>query len=145
MYVVQVPFATPAFDEMLALRDRVLRQPLGLKFHLKDIAEEWDAIHLACYADNGTLLGCLTLQPLDEDTIKMRQVAVAPEYQKQGIGKKLVAAAEKRALQLGFRQITLHARKEAVAFYKKLGYKTIGKPFEEVGILHRQMMHALTE
>ncbi len=144
MYVVQVPFASPAFDELLALRDQVLRKPLGLRFHLKDISEEWRDIHLACYADNGQLLAGLVLKPLDAETIKMRQVAVLPNAQKKGVGTFLVREAEKMTYALGFRQMNLHARKEAVPFYKKLGYSTQGKPFTEVGIKHYAMYKKLT-
>jgi len=143
MYVVQVPFASPPFDELLALRDQVLRQPLGLQFHLKDIAEEWDSIHLASYSDSGQLLGGLVLKPLDEETIKMRQVAVLPMAQKKGVGSFLVREAEKLAYTLGFRQMHLHARQEAVSFYKKLGYNKQGKPFTEVGIRHYAMSKKL--
>ncbi len=143
MYILQIPFATPAFDEWLALRDEVLRKPLGLKFHLKDIAQEWDSIHLACYSDQGLLLGGLVLKPLSDEEIKMRQVAVKPEAQGKGVGTHLAKAAEKLAFELGFRQMTLHAREEAVSFYKKLGYKITGKPFTEVNIPHRKMKKSL--
>ncbi len=143
MYALQIPFATPAFDEWLALRDEVLRKPLGLKFHLKDIAEEWDAIHLGCYSDQGLLLGGLILHPLSDEVVKMRQVAVRPDARGQGTGTHLAKAAEKLAFELGFRQMILHAREEAVPFYKKLHYKIVGKPFTEVGIRHRKMKKEL--
>ena len=134
-----IDFATPAFDEALALRDSILRKPLNLVFETVDIEKEWDSYHLACYSAQNDMLGCLTLKPQEEATIKMRQVAVKEDTQNAGIGTALVNESERFAREIGFEKIVLHARKEAVPFYRKLGYKTQGKQFEEVGILHSKM------
>ena len=40
MYIRQVAFGSPQFDEMLKLRDDLLRRPLGLTFEEEDISEE---------------------------------------------------------------------------------------------------------
>jgi predicted GNAT family N-acyltransferase len=44
--------------------------------------------------------------------------------------------AENIARDRGFKKITMHARKTAIGFYEKLGYKPIGEQFEEVTIPH---------
>lgn len=134
-----IDFGTPAFDEALSLRNEILRIPLDLQFDTKDISEEWDSYHLACYDPVNKLLGCLTLKPQDDGEIKMRQVAVKEDEQKNGVGTALVAESEKFCSQCGFKKMVLHARKESVPFYKKIGYKTQGKMFEEVGIPHYKM------
>ncbi len=138
-----IEFATPAFDEALSLRNDILRKPLNLKFEIEDIAKEWDSYHLVCYDVNETLVGCLTLKPLEEGEIKMRQVAVIQGQQKKGVGTALVNESERFSVKVGFTKIVLHARKEAVPFYRKLGYKTQGKLFEEVGIPHYKMYKKL--
>ncbi len=134
-----IDFGTPAFDEALALRNDILRKPLNMVFEAEDIQTEWDSYHLVCYNEQSALLGCLTLKPLGEGILKMRQVAVKEDLQKGGIGTALVNESEHFCTECGFKQIVLHARKDAVPFYRKLGYKTKGKQFEEVGLPHSKM------
>jgi predicted GNAT family N-acyltransferase len=134
-----VPFGTPEFDALLALRYDVLRKPLGMDFTAEQIAAEYDSVHLACYDGGWELLGCLTLLPVDESAVKMRQVAVAANAQGRGAGRFLVDASENWARKKGFSKMVLHARETAAPFYLKLGYKKLGKRFEEVGIPHFKM------
>lgn len=139
MTIQFIEFATPAFDEALSLRDDILRKPLNMEFEVEDIVQEWDSYHLACYDQKQSMVGCLVLKPLQDGEIKMRQVAVKADQQKKGIGTVMVHESEQFGNKCGFNKMVLHARKEAVPFYKKLGYKTQGKQFEEVGIPHYKM------
>ncbi|MBV6442087.1 MAG: Acetyltransferase [Saprospiraceae bacterium] len=139
MQIYQIEFATPEYDEAVRLREEVLRRPLGLEFTPEQLAGEYADIHLGAFDTSGRLIGYLCLTPLSEGAIKMRQVAVAPEWQGKGIGKKLVAASEELAKQLNFKTMTMHARETAVPFYQRLGYRTLGDRFEEVTIPHFRM------
>ena len=141
--ILPIEFATPAYDESVRLRDKILRQPLGLQFTPQELAKEYEHIHLACYDTASQLLGCLVLVPLDKQRIKMRQVAVDEPFQKAGIGSKLVAASEVWAKQAGYQQMELHARDTAIPFYLKHQYETTGKPFVEVNISHYKMCKQL--
>lgn len=139
MFVIPVPFGTPGFDELLALRYDLLRAPLGLDFTAEQIAEEYDSTHLACYSKNWELLGCLTLLPLNEKEVKMRQVVVAEAAQGKGVGRLLVEVSEEWARHKHFSKMVLHARDVAIPFYLKLNYKKVGKQFFEVNIPHYKM------
>lgn len=134
-----IEFGTPEFDEEIALRDKVLRKPLGLEYTAAQIADEWDSIHLGVYHSGGQLLGCLVLKPLPDGEWKMRQVAVDPEWQGKGLGGMLVEFSEKYLIRKGAFKMVLHARDTAVEFYRSLGYSIVGDPFTEVGIPHRAM------
>ena len=92
-------------------------------------------IHIACFIGNN-LVGCLILSPIDDVTIKMRQVAVDENYQGKQIGKTIVKYSEEFAIRNGIKKITLHAREVVVLFYLKLGYKIIGEQFTEIGLPH---------
>lgn len=139
-YCTQIDFGTPEFDEAVRLRNKVLRQPLNLEYLPQDLATEYDSLHLACYhVKSDDLAATLILKPLDKDTVKMRQVAVEPGLQSQGVGSLLVRHSETVARLKGFRKIELHARDTAVPFYKKLGYTVQGNVFKEVGIDHLYM------
>ncbi len=143
MLIYTIDFATPEFDEALAIRYEVLRKPLGLDYSLEQIATEWDNIHIAAFDASGKMTGYLNLTPVDDKLVKMRQVAVAPAYQGQGIGKAMVAYSEIVAKDRNFTEIVLHARKAAVPFYLSMHYEIVGDEFEEVLIPHFKMRKAL--
>ena len=143
LFTLLVDFATPAFDETLRLRDDILRKPLGLEFFPEQIAEEYLDLHLACYNEDFELVGCLVLTPKDDKTIKMRQVVVREDCQRQGVGRRLVEDSELVCQERGFKKMVLNARTTAVPFYLALDYKKSGKPFIEVSIEHYKMSKAL--
>lgn len=143
MLFLEIPYGSPAYDESIKLRDAILRQPLKLHFFKKDLAAEYDSHHLVCYDDDFNLLACLVMKPLAEGKVKMRQVAVDPNYQNKKIGTRLVDFSEKFSLEKGFTEIVLNARVTAVPFYKRLGYKVYGDLFQEVGIDHNSMKKEL--
>ncbi|MCE2504682.1 MAG: GNAT family N-acetyltransferase [Chlorobi bacterium] len=131
------------YEETVALRDDVLRRPLGLIFSPEDLSAEVDDFHLTCYDDEGNLLGCLVLTIEGEQRVRMRQVAVRPDLQRSGIGTSLIQYSEGFALAHGFTQMTTHARHRAIPFYLRLGYVPYGEPFEEVTIPHRKLRKEL--
>ncbi len=143
MYLTNIEFATPEYDEMVGLRTTVLREPLGLAFSLDFLSGEFADTHLAAYSDAGELLGVLMLTHQDEESVKMRQVAVLPTHQNKGVGKALVAYSEQEARAKNYKIMRLHARETALSFYEKLDYETLGEPFLEVGLTHFAMQKNL--
>jgi len=130
---------TPEYVRIVALRRQVLRAPLGLDFTPEQLAAEADDIHLAGF-EGETPVACLILTPVSAEECKMRQVAVAPERQGEGLGGRIVAYCENVARAAGCRKITLHARETVVPFYLRLGYEVEGDVFDEVTIPHRKMV-----
>lgn len=55
-------------------------------------------------------------------TVTLGRVVVLPEYRGLGLGKKVVQEAEAWAKELGYKQINIDSRVEAIHFYEKLGY-----------------------
>jgi len=55
-------------------------------------------------------------------SVVLGRVVVLPEYRGQGLGKKVVSEAETWAKELGYKQIDIDSRIEAIKFYEKLGY-----------------------
>jgi len=56
------------------------------------------------------------------DTVIIGRVVVLPDHRGHGLGALVVTEAEKWAFELGFKQIIVDSRLEAVGFYEKLGY-----------------------
>lgn len=136
--VREIEPGSPEHMLMVELRRQVLRLPLGLDLTGEDLDAERDDFHLAAF-DGLELVGGLILAPHGPLEIKMRQVAVVPGRQGQGIGAKLVRFSEDFARAQGFERMVLNARDTAVPFYVGLGYDIEGEPFEEVTIPHRHM------
>lgn len=131
----EIAFGSDLYRETVRLREEVLRRPLGLPWEASAFQAEEMSFHLGCFLGD-TLVACMILRPLDEQTLKMRQVAVAPAHQSQGIGSALLQFAEKFALDHGYRKIVANARETAIAFYRRHRYKVVGEMFLEVGIPH---------
>ncbi|MBU3676921.1 MAG: GNAT family N-acetyltransferase [Chitinophagaceae bacterium] len=126
------------YTGVLRLRQWVLRQPLGLDLMQEDLSDEAHQI-IGIVENEAGVQACLLAKPLPENTWKLRQMAVSPEWQGKGLGRQLMMAMEAKALREGVHTITLHARDTAIPFYEKLGYACDGDEFLEVGIPHKCM------
>lgn len=140
----EVQHGTEEYNRTVALRDEVLRQPLGLQFSPKELIEERESFHLACWRDN-RLVACVVMKPLTPRKIRMRQLVVSVEFQGKGIGRTLVSFSESFARGHGFEEIVLHARESAVGFYERSGYVVDGSRFIEVTIPHFPMRKGLVD
>ncbi|MBO6515937.1 MAG: GNAT family N-acetyltransferase [Bacteroidia bacterium] len=139
-----IEYNSEQYTEAVALRQLVLRTPLGLKFTGENLTTDEHEFHLAA-SDGKQLIGILLLRPISESVIKMRQVAVHPDFQNLGIGQKLVEESEELARNMGYETMELHAREVALRFYSRLRYTTIGERFLEVGIPHFKMFKKLAD
>jgi len=132
----------PDYLKVLALRQKVLRAPLGMNLYDEDLSREIDE-HIFIYKENEAIKGCLLLAPVAVQKGKLRQMAVSEEEQGKGIGAALIRFAEEFARSKQYKTLELHARISALPFYEKLGYETIGAQFTEVGIPHVKMIKHL--
>jgi N-acetylglutamate synthase-like GNAT family acetyltransferase len=84
--------------------------------------------------DNGQLLGCVYVE-LHGDHAYLGLLSVDPGRQKTGLGRRLVAAAEEFAREMGAQRMELtvvNLRTELPVFYQKLGYALTGtEPIRE--------------
>jgi ribosomal protein S18 acetylase RimI-like enzyme len=107
--------------------------------------------HLGLYVNN-ELAGIVSIFDtasklffLQGKQFQLRGMAVLPQYQKQGLGEKLVESAEKLIVEKEGNLIWFNARENAVGFYKKLGYEVKGDVFDIAGVgPHYIMYKALT-
>jgi len=138
----EVEHGSPDYGRLVALRDEILRRPLGLAFSAEQLDSEREAHHVACFLGE-EIVGCLVLTPQENGRVRMRQVAVREAVQGRGIGRALVKYAEALGRRLGCREMVLHARETAVGFYERLGYVKAGERFFEVTLPHWEMTKRL--
>jgi predicted GNAT family N-acyltransferase len=130
-----IDHGTKEYEKMVELRYQVLRKPLGLQFSKEELDNEKSDILIGAYEEED-LLACCMLTRVGPTTVRLRQMAVKVGIQGKGIGRAMMQFAENLARDRGNKIINMHARKTAVGFYEKMGYKTTGEEFEEVTIQH---------
>lgn len=138
MGLKQIDHGSKEYKQMVALRYRVLREPLGLNFSEEELEKEKSDILIAAF-DDDDMLGCCMLTPINGQTLRLRQMAVADNIQRKGIGASLMSFVENIARDKGCHCLMMHARDSAIGFYEKFGYKVKGEPFIEIGIPHHVM------
>jgi N-acetylglutamate synthase-like GNAT family acetyltransferase len=138
MGLKQIDHGSVAYAEMVNLRSEILRKPLGLSFSEEELANEKHDILIAAF-DDDDMVGCCMLCTINEERIKLRQMAVHENVQGKGFGAAILHFAENIARDKGYKIVFMHARKTAVGFYEKLGYQINSDVFNEVNIPHYVM------
>lgn len=126
------------YRQMVKLRDDILRKPLGLGFSPQELENEKNNMLIGAFEDED-MLGCCMLVEENPDTVRLRQMAVLNDLQGKGIGRALMNFAENLARDRGYKKLSMHARKNAIGFYEKMGYKIASDEFTEVTIPHYVM------
>lgn len=139
--IIQIDYGSDAYTQMLALRDRLLRVPLGLCFTPEELARDVPDTHVVAM-DNGQVVGGLIVTRHD-DHAQLRQMVVDAGYQGTGLGLRLVQAAETWVLAHGLTCVKLHARVSAQGFYEKAGYEAFGNGFTQATVPHIAMRKQL--
>lgn len=144
IYPKIIKYKSPEYDEMIALRHKILREPLGLSFSEQDLKKDETDFLLALFlSTTNQIIACCILTPLDDKIVKLRQMAVDDSIQKTGVGTAMLSFAEYVAVKESFQYIELNAREIAVGFYQKYDYEILGDKFTEVGIPHYKMKKQL--
>lgn len=136
-----VDYGSEEYKKAVALREEILRKPLGLFFTKEELELEKEHVHLAGFLGQ-EMCTTAVLVP-DGDEMKMQRVASKSQFQGKGIGSALMRFCEDYAKKHGFKSIYCHARGTAVQFYLQNQYQLEGEPFAEDGIPHQKMRKML--
>ncbi len=143
MPIKQIDHGTKEYKQMVDLRYEILRKPLHLTFEASELDREKNDILIGAFEEE-KILGCCLLTRMDKDSVRLRQMAVQNNLQGKGIGASMLHYAENIAHDAGYKKIIMHARKTAIGFYEKLGYKVSGHEFIEISIPHVVMAKKLS-
>jgi predicted GNAT family N-acyltransferase len=142
MQFLEIEWQSDLYSDEIALRDKLLRAPLGLIFTDEDLAEESSHLHFGMM-EGASLIACAVIVPLSASEAKLRQMAVEDTYQRQGVGSILIDHIESALRERHFHIIELNARQHAIEFYERLGYCKQGSAFIEVSISHWKMTKSI--
>ena len=125
---IKQPESTKEFSQYFELRWRILRAPWG-----EPEGSEVDDMENQCFhimaVDGNKVVGVGRLQYNSNEEAQIRYMAVSREYEGNGIGRMIVGALEREALDRKIRKIVLDAREPAVGFYQKLDYRVEKKSY----------------
>ncbi len=151
MILVQVTYATPAYDQLVRIRQEVLYTPLKAHLTVEDLELEYKDSHYALYNDAYQMVGGVVVIRKEEGEeenrsriVVLRQVVVAKPYQRTGAGSVLMNEIESLLRKEGYKEIRLYSHERAVPFYTKLCYQKMERTFKEKGVLHYRMKKKLT-
>ena len=93
--------------------------------------------------DEGYPIATCRFYEISITEVILGRVVVLPEYRGNNIGRKVVDEAEKWIMELGYDEIIIDSRIEAVPFYEKLGYVCIDGTLVKSGNFDCTRMHKL--
>ncbi len=130
------------FEKYYQLRWEVLRAPWGKpKGSEKDDLEN-TSTHALMLDENNNAVAVCRLNSTDNKKIgQVRFMGVSSTAQGKGYGAKIMDYIEQEAKKQGMNKIILHARENALEFYKRCGYTVVEKSY----LMWDEIQHYLME
>jgi YbgC/YbaW family acyl-CoA thioester hydrolase len=123
-----------------ALRTRVFVEEQRIPAEMEWDAADATAVHAVAYNRLGRAVATGRLLQPEPGVARIGRMAVHPVLRGAGFGQQVLAALLDAAVQRGDRRAVLHAQRTAEGFYRRLGFRPHGTPFEEAGISHVEMV-----
>lgn len=122
----------------LALRMEVFCGEQGVTFDGDRDGLDDEAVHLVAVEGDRVIGTCrLLIEP--GGTARFGRLCVRASARGSGVGALLLAEAEREARAGGARRIGMHAQTDALALYRRAGFRPYGERFDEEGIEHLGM------
>ena len=135
----KTPSSSEEFKNYDLFRWEILRKPLGKSIEsLKDEYED-SSYHLIGVIDN-KIIACGRLHFNNAYEAQIRYMAIDENFQRKGIGVKIIELLEAEAKKKRINKIILNARNHVIEFYAKSWYKAVRKyEGSDTGIPHTTM------
>lgn len=138
--IVRPPQTPEEFERYRDLRWRILRAPWNKpRITEQDDAGTKDYPIMVCEVD-GIPIGVGRAHFISEDEAQIRSISVEPHWEGKGIGTIVLKELEKIVTVKGAKRIIIHARNNAIEFYKKNGYKSVEPSYTLFGEIEHTLM-----
>ena len=140
MITITSPVTKEQFKAYYALRYKVLREPSG---HPKGTEkDDYEPIseHFMAVNDSGEVLAVVKLYEKNPEVGHFSHLVVAPDFQHQGLGRRLIEHLENRAREKGYKILGTSTRVTATAFFEKAGFHITELPTLHLGTIHMVWM-----
>jgi predicted GNAT family N-acyltransferase len=139
-FEVRVARSAEEFDEILAVRARVFRDEQAMVSSDLTDNDDRNGVHVyARQTGRAIAAGRLTSPPKGRTEGQIAWVAVLPEHRGGGAGTAVMRALLEIADQHRFPSVLISAQTHALPFYRRLGFRPYGDPFQVKGIEHQYM------
>jgi len=138
----KIEYGTEDYEVSIDIRNECFRKPWGMDIRDEDLSGDKDMDMYGAYLD-GKMIATVFLTQDDEETARVKSVAILEEYRGYGLGRYLMDFIEDKAREKGYKRVNLMGRVWVEGFYHKLGYKTISEPYDYHTIPHIDMTKEL--
>jgi predicted GNAT family N-acyltransferase len=137
---VVVPQSKSDFERYFALRFDVLRKPWNQPAGSEKDGMDDESVHAMLVDEQDEVVGVCRLQFNSDQEAQLRFMGIRADMQGKGLGNLLLDHFEGICRAKGMKYITLQARENAVAFYKRNGYVLKEKTMLLWGIIQHYRM-----
>ena len=124
--------------QVFTIRIRVFVREQRVPAEIELDTDDQRAIHFLAIS-SGRAVGTARVVMRHGDA-KIGRMAVLKSYRRKGVGAALLRRAILAAKKLHARRIHLHAQVAVAGFYERMGFRAVGRVFDEAGIAHRKMI-----
>ena len=117
------PTTPEQFEQYYRLRYQTLRQPWGQPEGSERVEDDATAIHAMLLDDTGEAVGVCRMHLATPQEAQIRFMGIRQDMQGKKLGDQLLRYQEERARKQGATRMMLHARENAVNFYRRNGYE----------------------
>ena len=124
--------------QALAIRIRVFVKEQRVPAEIELDSDDQRALHFLA-AVSSKAVGTARVV-MKHGNAKIGRMAVLKRYRRKGVGAQLLKRAVATAQKLRAGKIYLHAQVAVIDFYERMGFRAVGRVFDEAGIAHRKMI-----
>ena len=124
--------------QVFTIRIRVFVREQRVPAEIELDTDDQRAVHFLAIR-SGTAVGTARVVMRHGDA-KIGRMAVLKSYRRKGVGAALLKRAILAANRLHARRIYLHAQVAVTGFYERMGFRAVGRIFDEAGIAHLKMV-----
>lgn len=119
------------------IRKEVFIKEQKVPYEIEINGEDKNAEHFLAFYENKPV-GCARIRK--NNYTKIERLAILKKYRNKGFGKKFFQFLIDYCKKRGDKKIVIHSQLYITDFYKRFGFKSIGKTFYEAGIKHVKMV-----
>ena len=122
------------------IRNEVFVKEQGFKEEFDE--DDKEALHIVGFIDDRSVATSRIIK-LTEESYLIGRIAVRKSFRKMGLGAEIIKFSEDVITKLGGKNAYIHAQMQAVPFYEKQGYLSIGEGDFDEGCPHQMMAKKL--